>query len=203
MAAAPWAPYPAAPLNPRPRRALSIFLQEACGLGSDVSPAKTTKRKAEAAPVDEDALAALDVEASWFACCCVLRVASWRLGTPVVCCRAVCSRRRGDSGRGRAAAALLVAGRALLGCIQPHLQGRAAKGHPGHFVYPKPRTEFASAAESICVSGIPPTRLQGRAAKGTLAKLTNDQLKSWLRAKVGWVRRRCSSRRCSNSSGRR
>jgi len=39
-------------------------LQEACGLGSDTSPAKATKRKAEAQPVDEEALAALDIEAS-------------------------------------------------------------------------------------------------------------------------------------------
>jgi hypothetical protein len=37
-------------------------VQEACGLGSDASPAKATKRKAEAPPVDEDALAALDIE---------------------------------------------------------------------------------------------------------------------------------------------
>ena len=31
-----------------------------------------------------------------------------------------------------------------------------------------------------CLAG----RAQGRAAKGTLAKCTNDQLKAWLRAKV-------------------
>lgn len=56
---------PPASRNSRPHPApapLAPPAQEACGLGGDASPAKATKRKAEAAPVDEEALAQLDIE---------------------------------------------------------------------------------------------------------------------------------------------